>query len=355
MYESECDDDDVKPVKRSASIKKSTYIDDSDESVQSIHSDEDDNDDKKNKSAKKKKVATPKNDKTKPSKSPNATTTSSSSSSSSITTTTTKVPASAPMKIEEKEDNENDENENENKQNISTTKSTTSTTAKVKSIDELTKGGLLSTEQAVKKVLLPYLKRENRPFNVNQLHENFNKRMPKGVLEKALTTLSEGNGVRCKEYGKSKIYFADQSTIACGNEKEIKELNVDIDKLKRQYYTVSQELAELKGEFIRIESEPTDSSLIQSLLTLENTVIEKRSRVSKITASKLEPFALTNAIKEHNYYRQMWNDRKRKCMDVVDMYLEESNKKKAVFLADVGIDTDEEARVTIPLKLNEKT
>ena len=41
MYESECDDDDVKPVKRSASIKKSTYIDDSDESVQSIHSDED--------------------------------------------------------------------------------------------------------------------------------------------------------------------------------------------------------------------------------------------------------------------------------------------------------------------------
>ena len=60
------------------------------------------------------------------------------------------------------------------------------------------------------------MKRENRPINAIELHENFHKRMPKSVLEKALESLSDGNGVRCKEYGKSKIYFADQSTIPCG-------------------------------------------------------------------------------------------------------------------------------------------
>ena len=336
MIDSDDDDDNnVKPVKRGASKKAMTYVDDSDDdSMQSILSDEDDDDDnnkKKNKSVKKK-VTTPKSDKT------TITTKSSSSSKKSI-------------KDEEKDEEENDEKEKENKQNISTKLTST----KVTSIDELTKGGALSTEQAVKKVLLPYLKRENRPFNVNQLHDNFHKRMPKSVLEKALATLSEGNGVRCKEYGKSKIYFADQSTIACGSEKEIKELNVDIEKLKRQYYTVSQELAELKSELIRIENEPSDSDLIQSLSTLEKTVTEKRTRVSKITESKLEPNALINAIREHNYYRQVWIDRKRKCMDVVDLVLEESNKKKALFLADADIESDEVANVLIPSKMNEKS
>ena len=322
------DDDDsdnnVKPVKRAAS--KKSYIDNSDDDdVQSIRSDEEDDDIKTKKKKTTAKTPTPKNDtKTKPNKSPNVTTTS-----------TVKI---------KKEDEAKDE-----VKVSSSSSSSIKAAAKPTSIDDLTKGGSLATEQAVKKVLLPYLKRENRPFNVLQLHENFHKRMPKSVLEKALTTLSDDNGgVRCKEYGKSKIYFADQSTIPCGSEKEIKELNTEIEKLKRKYESVSQEANNVRSELIKIESEPTDADLIQSLSNLEAKVTEKRTRVSSISDAKLEPNALGNAIKEHNYFRTIWISRKRKCNEVLDDLLENSNKKKAVMVAEIGIDTDEEAKVSVP-------
>jgi len=331
------DDDDsdnnVKPVKRAASSKKS-YIDDSDDDdVQSIRSDEEDDDDTKTKKKKTTaKTPTPKNDtKTKPNKSPNV----------------TKASTTAP-KIK-KEDEAKDEVKESSSSSSSSSTIKAPAAAKPTSIDDITKGGSLATEQAVKKVILPYLKRENRPFNVLQLHENFHKRMPKSVLEKALTTLSEeSGGVRCKEYGKSKIYFADQSTIPCGSEKEIKELNTEIEKLKRQYETVSQEANNARSELIKIESEPTDADLIQSLSNLEAKVTEKRTRVSSISNATLEPNALANAIKEHNYFRGIWISRKRKCNEILDDFLESSNKKKAVMVAEIGIDTDEEAKVSIP-------
>ena len=333
------DSDNVKPVKRIASSNKKTYIDDSDDDdVQSIKSDEEEDDDIK---TKKKKTAaktpTPKNDtKTKPNKSPNVTTTS---------TTATKI---------KKEDEAKEEVKEQSSSSSSSSSIKAPAAAKPTSIDDLTKGGSLATEQAVKKVLLPYLKRENRPFNVLQLHENFHKRMPKSVLEKALTTLSENNGgVRCKEYGKSKIYFADQSTIPCGSEKEIKELNTEIEKLKRQYESVSQEANNVKSELIKIESEPTDADLIQSLSNLEAKVAEKKQRVSSISDAKLEPNALANAIKEHNYFRTIWIARKRKCNDILDDFIESSNKKKAVMVAEIGIETDEEMKVSMPAAIAE--
>lgn len=320
----EDDDEVVVPSKRAAAAKKQQYIDDDDdESVQSIKSDEDENDGKKSK--KKKVAATPK------------------------TETKTKSPKTATPKTKEIVEEKEDIKQSSSSSSSSIIKS--EPTSKVSSLDELTKGGALATEQAVKKVLLPYMKRENRPFNAGQLHENFHKRMPKSVLEKALTTLSEsGNGVRCKEYGKSKIFFADQSTIPCGSEKEIKELNVDIEKLKRQYDTISHELGNTKAECIKIENDPIDSSLSQFLSDLETKIAEKSSRVNLINecSSTLEPFALSNAVKEHNYYRTMWVTRKRSCMELVDGLLENNGKKKAAFVSEIGIETDEEMNTPLP-------
>lgn len=341
------DEEEVKPVKRNNDKKRKSYIDESDdESVQSIRSEDEVVENPK----KKKTTPTPKKQPVHQS--------SSSSKPAKITTTNNNNTNATPTtsknsnNIEEvkEDDNNNDKKSSSmnSSSNPATTTAITTTTTKVLSIEELTKGGTLATEQAVKKVLLPYMKRENRPFNTIQLHENFYKRMPKSVLEKALETLSDGNGIRCKEYGKSKIYFADQSTIPCGSDKEIKDLNVDIEKLKRNLDGVSQELTNLKSELNILESEPTDHNLDTALSTLEASVSEKKLRVSQISESKLEPNALNNAIKEHNYFRAIWKQRKEICNDVIDQMMDGTKKKKVDFTSDIGIDTDEDMKVQLP-------
>lgn len=78
-------------------------------------------------------------------------------------------------------------------------------------IGDITRGPNITTESAAKKLILHYLKLQNRPYSAIQVFDNLHKRIAKPTVERCLTTLSETDGgLRCKEYGKAKIYFFDQ-------------------------------------------------------------------------------------------------------------------------------------------------
>ena len=80
-----------------------------------------------------------------------------------------------------------------------------------RSIGDITRGPNITTESAAKKLILQYLKLQNRPYSAIQVFDNLHKRIAKPTVERCLTTLSETDGgLRCKEYGKAKIYFFDQ-------------------------------------------------------------------------------------------------------------------------------------------------
>ena len=98
----------------------------------------------------------------------------------------------------------------------SSSSSSSSSAAAVSSIvggtvGDITRGPNVTTESAAKKLILQYLKLQNRPYSAIQVFDNLHKRIAKPTVERCLTTLSETDGgLRCKEYGKAKIYFFDQ-------------------------------------------------------------------------------------------------------------------------------------------------
>ena len=76
---------------------------------------------------------------------------------------------------------------------------------------DITRGAAVTTESAAKKLVLQYMKQQNRPYSVIQVHENLHNRIPKITVQRVLDSLSsESGGLKMKEYGKAKIYYLDQ-------------------------------------------------------------------------------------------------------------------------------------------------
>lgn len=59
-------------------------------------------------------------------------------------------------------------------------------TSSASNIDMFTSGGPVTTEAAAKKLILQYLKVQNRPYSAIQVHDNLHGRIPKTVTERAL-------------------------------------------------------------------------------------------------------------------------------------------------------------------------
>lgn len=128
---------------------------------------------------------------------------------------------------------------------------------------DITQGPPVTTDAAAKKLLLQYMTAQNRPYSLLQVFENLHKRIPKATLERVLATLSgPGAGLVCKEYGKAKIYFVDQSTLSCDYSAE--QLQTLIDQNEERKENIDQLASEeksLKAELARLTAEPSDADL----------------------------------------------------------------------------------------------
>lgn len=97
----------------------------------------------------------------------------------------------------------------------STSSSSVSSSSAAVAGGDITRGANITTESAAKKLILQYLKLQNRPYSAIQVFDNLHKRIAKPTVERCLSTLSENDGgLRCKEYGKAKIYFFDQKNLS---------------------------------------------------------------------------------------------------------------------------------------------
>lgn len=135
----------------------------------------------------------------------------------------------------------------------------------VPSGNDITKGPPVTTEIAAKKLILQYMRQQNRPYSALQIHDNLHKRIPKPTVERVLTTLSgEGGGLICKEYGKAKIYFVDQSTMnSTFTQDDLNDLQEGNDDLKKQLEEIKQQEKQTQHELSTLTNEPSDDELVR--------------------------------------------------------------------------------------------
>jgi len=128
---------------------------------------------------------------------------------------------------------------------------------------DITQGPAVVTEAGAKKLVLQYMKQQNRPYSMIQIHDNLHKRIPKATLEKVLVALTcPSCGLSCKEYGKSKIYYVDQTTLTADyTADQLESLQDENEESKQVVNNLSAREKDLKTQLQGLESQPNDLEL----------------------------------------------------------------------------------------------
>ena len=128
---------------------------------------------------------------------------------------------------------------------------------------DITRGPPIATDIAAKKLIMQYLKLQNRPYSAIQIFDNLHHRIPKPTVERVCTSLSQtGGGVICKEYGKAKIYFVDQSTLPSNvSEQQLSALHDENEELRSRIQEQSNLETQARNCLQQLLQEPTDDDL----------------------------------------------------------------------------------------------
>lgn len=236
---------------------------------------------------------------------------------------------------------------------------------------DITQGGPVTTDAAAKRLVLQYMRQQNRPYSVQQVLDNLHKRVPKGTLERVMGALvASGEGLLSKDYGKARIFFPDQGQLlgsggtGTGEQAEasgatLEGLAEDNDALREQVKELVARERALRAELSRLAAEPTDAELPALLQQMESSREEKQARLQGLLAQGQQgaddanPNALRDAIRQFNGMREGWFRRRGLCMDALDLLAEGMDRKRSELLEELGLETDEDAGVKLPNVLKE--
>ncbi|KAG5854969.1 homologous-pairing protein 2 homolog [Anguilla rostrata] len=201
-------------------------------------------------------------------------------------------------------------------------------------------------------LILDYLNEKNRPYSAQDVFSNLQKQhgLGKTAVVKAVELLAQQGKIKEKIYGKQKIYFADQSQFTDVSDTELKGMDNQISELNTLVQTVSQSCRQLDSELKELNSSLTTKEMTSEIQELTQECALYRERLAKIKSATnhVTPEEKEKIHKEQSLYVKEWKKRKRLATDMMGAILEGYPKSKKQFLEEVGIETDEDCKVTMP-------
>ena len=220
-------------------------------------------------------------------------------------------------------------------------------------IIDITRGPDVPTEAAARKLISKYLNQQNRPYSAIQIYDNLHHRIVKSTVESVCDALSGGqtgaeNGILCKEYGKSKLYYPDQRSKSAASDTRLVQLDAELKDLAATVLSSQQAEQTLHSSVLALYAQATDADLDQIQRQQAAHVERLRVKVAGLTGATLAPDACANAIRRHNWYRSKWIERKRAVMDLVFTLADGMEKKPTLLMDELGLITDEEMKTQVP-------
>uniref|UniRef100_A0A0E9WZF2 Leucine zipper with capping helix domain-containing protein n=2 Tax=Anguilla anguilla TaxID=7936 RepID=A0A0E9WZF2_ANGAN len=123
-----------------------------------------------------------------------------------------------------------------------------------------------------------------------------------------------------------------------------------ISELNTLVQTVSQSCRQLDSELKELNSSLTTKEMTSEIQELTQECALYRERLAKIKSATnhVTPEEKEKIHKEQSLYVKEWKKRKRLATDMMGAILEGYPKSKKQFLEEVGIETDEDCKVTVP-------
>ena len=105
-----------------------------------------------------------------------------------------------------------------------------------------------------------YLRTQNRPYSIINVFDNLHGKVKKSDLQKALDNLAASGEIICKEFGKSQVYFYNQSNLVV-NQELLEENKQKFGEQKGRFEEAKRLNKELKAQLSAVEAIQTTENL----------------------------------------------------------------------------------------------
>ena len=122
--------------------------------------------------------------------------------------------------------------------------------------------------------------RQNRPYSIQNILDNLRGTVPKKICETVLDALCEEKVLTMKEYGKAKIYLANQDNFPANNPAQIAEIDNQIKQNKEHIEALQAQLKQLTSQLKNTCSTMTNEQLIQSIQELETKTAAQTQKLA---------------------------------------------------------------------------
>ncbi|XP_048000880.1 homologous-pairing protein 2 homolog [Leguminivora glycinivorella] len=190
--------------------------------------------------------------------------------------------------------------------------------------------------------VLKYLVDTNRPYSCADVTVNLRGAFTKSAVQKALDYLSENAKIRCKLYGKQKVYAAIQPENVV-EEGDTEDYDAQCKSITEELLEKSNTLKTTEINLKTILSAPTTDSAKSQIEELKRRIegFENKLKVLSTSTNIISAEEKTAIMSQHEKFLKEYRKRKRISSDIIEAVLEGYPKSKKSFLEELCIETDE--------------
>lgn len=201
-------------------------------------------------------------------------------------------------------------------------------------------------------IVLQKIQEKNRPFNSVSLGDELHNEIKQTQLKKILDQLTNDGVISCKISGKAKFYFAKQDGLTVASPEELDEFDERIAQLKEKAGQLASRVNELRAQRDKLANMKPIEELKQYRIDIENQVqVENQKKDDLIKAVEgISPEDAEKYEKNFNDRCNQWKTRRSQCKEIIDQLSEATEKKPAVLIEELGLETDESHGLTLLYK-----
>nr|XP_021207357.2 homologous-pairing protein 2 homolog [Bombyx mori] len=190
--------------------------------------------------------------------------------------------------------------------------------------------------------VLKYLEDTNRPYSCADVTVNLRGAYTKTAVQKALDGLAESGKIKCKLYGKQKVYVALQRDVATGD-CEIEDFDAQLKRLVEDLEEKTKSLKTAETNLKNLTSTPTTDYAKKSITEISRNIdaMGKKLEALKSSTEVISADEKKTILNEHEKQLKEYRKRKRICNDMLEAVLEGYPKPKKTLLEELCIETDE--------------
>eukprot|EP00466_Bigelowiella_natans_P015933 jgi/Bigna1/127548/aug1.4_g2256 len=210
------------------------------------------------------------------------------------------------------------------------------------------KAATLSWESSLTQVK-DYLLKQNRPYSHTQIFDNLHSTVKKSMVPTVLEALSKEGDLICQEFGKTKLYYPNQSNFETVSAEKMKEIDEKIGELKKDHAELQTSIKNVTADIGSLEASLTDEQLEQSLEKAAQQLEEKRVYLQQLKENQtcFSKDKLNEMDRELRDFVGHWKKKRRAVTDMVGVFLENCSMKKKKLQDKIGLELDESAETML--------